>query len=398
MLNDSQKLIHDLALENLRHGSQVFEYTGSAGTGKTYTLYEICRDSGIPFSNILPMAFTGCAATRLRKQGFANATTLHSGLYTAIDIPNPNYAKAINNQFGVPDPPPMITKFVPKPALPGVDLIVIDEGRMVPKSMKRIIEQHGIPIIVCGDPNQLDPVNDEPAYLVDGNVYTLTEIMRQSANSAIIYIAHRILEGRPIDSGLYGNQVLVIEEDDLTDAMVMASNLVICATNATRDAWNKHIREDLLGFHTQLPNYGERLICRKNNHQLCVDGIELSNGLIGHCASAPDISTFSGKSFIIDFLPDILYSPYRNLVCDYEYFSAPAKVRSHYNNPYNFGERFEYGYCITTHLSQGSEARRGIYIDEWFGRDEDMRRRLQYTGVTRFKEQMIFVKKKRKFY
>ena len=32
------------------------------------------------------------------------------------------------------------------------------------------------------------------------------------------------------------------------------------------------------------------------------------------------------------------------------------------------GEKFEFGYAITTHLSQGSEANRGIYIDEWMGK------------------------------
>ena len=123
----------------------------------------------------------------------------------------------------------------------------------------------------------------------------------------------------------------------------------------------------------------------------------MANGLIGHIVSEPDM-IYNNRSFFIDFLPDILATPFQNLECDYEYFSAPAKVRTHYNNPFNQGERFEYGYCITTHLSQGSEASRGIYIDEWMGRSLDDIKRLQYTGVTRFKDALIFVKKHRKIW
>lgn len=402
-LNRGQQRIHDAALQHIWHENNlVYEYGGAAGTGKSYTLFQICKDSGIPMKNILPMAYTGAAATVLRKKGFPTATTLHSGLYTAIDVPNPSYRKAleadkINHEFGLPNMSPTITKFVPKKVLPNIDLIVIDEGRMVPYYMKEIIESYGIPIIVTGDYNQLDPIGDKPAYLVD-KFDILDEIMRQDEGSAIVYLAHRVLKGEPIDTGNYGNRVLIIEEDDLTDSMIMASNVVLCGTNATRDIWNKYIRENLLGFHSPLPNYGERLICRKNDHGIEVDGIELSNGLIGYVANSPDISGFDGRSFYLDFLPDILVSPFKNLVCDYEYFSSPAKVRLHYNNQYNNGQRFEYGYCITTHLSQGSEARQGIYIDEWLGGDPEVQKKLQYTGITRFKEAMIFVKRKRKYY
>ena len=400
-LNNDQQRIHDLALSNLHKGyRQVYEYGGAAGTGKTYTLYSICEDSGIPMSRILPLAYTGAAATVLRKKGFPTATTLHAGLYTPEDFPNPNYDKLVanymDNHLGVPNIPKTITRFVPKKSLPNIDLIVIDEGGMVPRYMKDIIESFGIPVIVTGDPNQLGPIGDIPAYLTD-DYDMLYELMRQDALSPIIYIAHRILNDEPINTGVYGDRVLVIEDTDINDAMLMASNLIICGTNATRDYYNHHIREELLGFTGPLPHYGERLICRKNNHDVEISGIELANGLIGHIVSEPDM-IYNNRSFFIDFLPDILATPFQNLECDYEYFSAPAKVRTHYNNPFNQGERFEYGYCITTHLSQGSEASRGIYIDEWMGRSLDDIKRLQYTGVTRFKDALIFVKKHRKIW
>ena len=404
MLNHQQQCVHDAALANLRYSrKQVFEYSGRSGTGKSYTLFEICTNSGIPMERILPMAYTGAAAAVLRTKGFPHATTLHAGLYDAKEIPNPLFKKIkkaskMNHQFGVPDVPPTITKFVPKQTLPGIDLIVVDEGFMCPYHMKREIEKFGIPVIVTGDMRQLGPIGDKPAYLIDPSVPELTELMRQDANSPIIYIANRILNDEPIHCGCYGNKVLVLEEDQITGDMLKSADLTLCGTNATRDKWNNFIRKKIWGFDTTLPMYGERMICRQNHHGVEMDGVELANGLLGYAVSSPDVSDFNGKTFLLDFLPDMIYRPFRNLVCDYEYFSAPSLERVKYNNPYAVGERFEFAYCITTHLSQGSEANRGIYFHEEMGGGVDMQKRLAYTGVTRFKDCLIYVKPRRRFF
>lgn len=404
MLNKQQFAVYNAALDNLRTGrKQVFEYSGRAGTGKTYTLMEICRGIGIPMDSILPMAYTGAAAAVLRKKGFLNATTLHSGLFTPEQIPNPAFEKAkkmneMNHQFGVPDIPRMITKFVPKRSLPGIRLIVIDEGYMCPDYMKDIIERYDIPVIVTGDMRQLPPVFGQPAYLIGDNIPELTETMRQEEDSPIIYIANRILNGEPIHCGNYGNRVMVIEEQDIIPDMFKYANLVLAGTNATRDFWNMKIRKEVFGLDTPLPAYMDRVICRRNNHDISVNSIELANGLIGYCGSSPDVSSFDGKYFYMDFCPDILTDPFMNLKCDYEYFSAPSNVRRNYNNPYNTGEKFEFAYCITTHLSQGSEASRGIYFNELMGRDPEFQKRLDYTAVTRFKDYMIFIKPRRMFF
>jgi ATP-dependent exoDNAse (exonuclease V) alpha subunit len=55
------------------------------------------------------------------------------------------------------------------------------------------------------------------------------------------------------------------------------------------------------------------------------------------------------------------------------------------------GEKFEFGYSITTHLSQGSQYLTGIYLQEFFGGGPDIRKRLNYTGITRFRNKCIFV-------
>ena len=66
MLNKQQEAVKNAALKNLwSKRKQVFEYSGRAGSGKSYTLKAICEASGIPESNILPMAYTGAAAAVL---------------------------------------------------------------------------------------------------------------------------------------------------------------------------------------------------------------------------------------------------------------------------------------------------------------------------------------------
>ena len=404
MLNKQQQAVHDAALKNLRNGhKQVFEYSGRSGTGKSYTLRQICMDSGIPEERILPMAYTGAAAAVLRKKGFGYATTLHAGLYTPEDFPNPAFQKIkeqnrMNHQFGVPNVPPTIVKFVPKKVLPNIDLIVIDEGYMCPEYMKSVIESFGLPVIVTGDMRQLPPVKSTPAYLVGDDIPELTELMRQEANSPIVYIANRILDGLPIHKGNYGGRVLVIEEDELVPEFFRYSDMILAGTNATRDRWNTSIRKDIWGFDTDLPMFGERMICRRNNHTIEIDSVELANGLLGYSLSAPDVAGFDGKTFLMDFLPDITSRPFKNLICDYQYFTLPSHLRATYNGQYNTGERFEFAYCITTHLSQGNEANRGIYFDEKIGVGEDYQKRLSYTGVTRFKEFLVIVKPKRRFF
>ena len=59
------------------------------------------------------------------------------------------------------------------------------------------------------------------------------------------------------------------------------------------------------------------------------------------------------------------------------------------NSPYSVGERFEFAYAITTHLSQGAQYPSGIYIHEYLGKD--IQKNLDYTGVTRFKKFLIYV-------
>lgn len=398
VLNEQQEFIVRDCINRIKAGQQVYEYSGEAGTGKSVVMYEIARRLGYymncSLENFLSMAYTGQASIVMRTKGFYNARTLHSGLYNIENnIKRENGVEVYNTYYNAPE---LGMEFVPKPKLDNIKAIFIDEGRMVPYSMKKVIESYGLPVIVGGDDGQLPPVKDKPAYIIDGsNIPHLDMLMRQAESDPIVYIARRARRGLPIHNGLYSNNntaVLVIEKRDLSDEMIKNSNIVLCGRNKTRDQINRTVREEILGINNTLPVFGDRMICRKNNARKEIDGINLANGLIGTVISSPDVTNFDGKTWTMDFLPDLLHNPFRSLVCDYEYFSTPNESR-HYNK-YARGERFEYAYAITTHLSQGAEVDKGIYIEEYM--HPDIQNCLNYTGITRFKKYLIYVKEDRK--
>lgn len=405
-----QESIIEEAVQWFRNGSeQVFEFSGKAGTGKSVVLNEIINRIGLAPSQYIAGAYTGAAAIVMRIKGFRSARSLHSIFYhleeEILDFTNDDrsFLDVVNTQYNTKK---KIFRFVPAPKgiIPSsVRLIVIDEGYMVPKYMRKVILKHGIKVLVCGDRRQLPPIGDDAAFLTGTNVRELTQIMRQNANDPIIYLANRAIEGLPIHCGSYGPNCMVIEDRDLTDEMLLKVGNVICGTNKSRDFFNHRIRE-LRGISSPFPLYGDRVICRNNNWGITNDNIALANGLTGYITSPIDPSRiYNGKdsrlygTFRMDFLPDLLQYPFRDLNVNYEYLVSDYSERNKIkNNRYTNGELFEYANAITTHLSQGSEYPAGIFYEEFLR--PQIQNQLNYTGITRFKKYLIYVKKTKRYY
>lgn len=389
-----QEWIIEEAVKNYKtQRKQVFQFVGRAGTGKSLIVGEIIRRLRIPPHRVAVMTYTGAAAIILRMRGVMNASTIHSWLYRPIDEPilDENNQIIKDTYFNIPQ---YTLSFEPKP-LSEIDLIFIDEAGMVPYSMKKEIESRGIPIIACGDLNQLPPIEGKSAYLYDGDVLELTDLMRQDSDSAKVYIAERIINNQPIHQGFYGD-VLVINDDELLDNMVLYSDVVLSYTNNTRDFVNNKVRDLLNHSKSQLPELGEKVICRKNNWDLSIDGINMANGLRGTVVNSPDMHGFNGKSYTIDFKPDMMNKAFLDLKCDYKYLIAPTKQKHILKNDrFSEGEKMEFGYSSTVHLSQGSQYNNVCYIEEYAG---DIQSKLDYTAVTRAINNLIYVKHKRKYY
>jgi len=395
ILNDEQERIKNAAVNwFFKESEQVFQIAGAAGTGKTFLMYEILKSIGLTPAQYMAMAYTGQASIIMRTRGFKEARSIHSSLYEVIEIDD---LDNIHKAFGIPKKK---KKFVLRHFLdPNIKLLFIDEAFMVPRSMVRDILSFGIKTIVCGDPNQLPPVADDPAFLVSGNVHRLTQLMRQAEMNPIVYIANRVLNDLPIHCGVYGSNLIVITEDDLTPDILNYSDCICCGTNKTRETMNNYIR-DLRGYKSNFPTIGERVICRQNNWNITLDGIALCNGLSGTVVSPADISKYDGNIFKIDFKPDLINGYFCDLECNKDYFLAPYSIKQEMKsmggNEYTKGEFFEYSYCLTTHLCQGSEYNQGVYLEEFIR--PQMQKALNYTGITRFKNKLIYVKKAKRLY
>lgn len=400
-LNPQQEIIKNQAVHWFLHeSSQVFEIDGPAGTGKSVLIGQILKELGLKSNEVAAMSYTGQASIVMRMRGFPSARSIHSTLYELVEIEDED--TRIAETFGVKSKKKVFTlkKFID----PEIRLFFIDEGYMVPKDMVKDILSFGIKVIVAGDAHQLPPVGGDPGFLTGYGVHHLTQLMRQSESNPIVYIANRAMNGEPIHNGSYtskgyGHQnVLVINDDEFTPGMIGHANCILCGTNRTREALNSQVRR-LAGFEGTYPHHGERLVCRKNDWERSIDGIALANGLSGTVINNPDISP-DGKTFTINFKPDLVNQVFWGVPVNYEYFTGDFEkknaMKSSFNSKWLVGELFDYSYALTTHLAQGSEYQHCIYIEEFMR--QQIQNQLNYTAATRAVQTLIWVKKKQKVF
>lgn len=403
MLNSDQQKIYDDALYWFYNSSeQIFEIAGAAGTGKTFLMMEILRGLGLKSDSICAVAYTGAAALVMRRRGFVNATTIHSAFYYVEEYIPDAYERTENDIDAKTGRIYKRKRFVPREIIdPDIKLIFVDEAYMVPMDLALTIIKHGIKVIACGDPNQLDPIGNKPFFLVSDKVHRLTQIMRQTETNPIVYLSQRILNNEPIHNGCYGPNVLVINDDEVIPQYYGLSDVILCGTNKTRDIFNYHIRH-LAGFDDfKLPRVGERLICRQNNwDKVNSENITLVNGLAGTVMNQVNILNYSSMCFKLDFLPDNANCWFDGLNVNYEYFISDIQHRKEMKDMNTrYGERgefFEFAYALTTSLAQGSEYNNVFYYEEFLGFQDQ--KKLNYTAITRAKERLIYVRHKNKYY
>src|SRR5438105_13648513 len=122
---------HGVAKINRRRdaGQQVIKVIGPAGCGKSVIAARYARQQGAR-----GLAYTGKAASVLRRRGVLNATTIHSYLYGApMEMELPDGTTDFNWNL----------RAVPPPAR----ILVVDEYSMVGDDLGGDLLQIGIPII-----------------------------------------------------------------------------------------------------------------------------------------------------------------------------------------------------------------------------------------------------------
>lgn len=388
-LNTQQKQgVDDAYIWYKNQMSQLWELSGPAGSGKTSVVSFLTEKLGLSSGEVLFMAYIGKAAMVLSMKGNF-AKTIHSGIYELVDVPILDDDGRVVFKNGRARTKKKFKKrdFIGK----NIKLIVIDEASMVPIDIAQDILSFGIPVIALGDLNQLPPVFGKPFFLRNPDCI-LTEIMRQAKDNPIIVLSQMALSGVDIPCGRYGKQCLVIDSSKVTDEMMTRASIMICATNATRDNINYHMRHNVYGIDKRLPVIGDKLICRKNNWNESIKGISLINGLVGYVENV-DLSSLKKGKINIDFRPEFFDTDmFMDLPIDVEYLFMSREEKNNLQySPFDRTNKFEFGHGITTHLSQGSQYENVLLFEEHMG-DREFRKKLLYTGITRASEGLIIAK------
>lgn len=371
-----------------------FEISGPAGSGKTTVVKHIIEALGISDDDVIFMAYVGKAALALRLSG-VNGRTIHSVVYDIIEIPkrdlDGNYVYDDNGKKIIE------TRFIKKDKLPdNIKLLVVDEGGMVATDIGNDILSFKIPTLVLGDLNQLPPVFGHSLFLHKPDVI-LNEIMRQKKDSPIIYLSQLAIHGMLINHTTYGNDVKVIRKDQLTDNMLGDADLIICATNNTRDEINWFVRKNIYEITEPFVVTGDKLICRKNcwdtilgDKSIGTD-IALVNGMIGNVVKTDKNNTKRNMNMKIDFKPEFSKNCFKNVPINSNYVLSPYGERVRVNPKFVPYIVFEFGYCSTCHLAQGSQYENiVVYVDTTFSTSEYFRKWL-YTAITRAKTKLTLV-------
>jgi exodeoxyribonuclease V len=355
------------------HRKQVFFLTGSAGTGKTSLAMAAATICVPNTGRVTFIAPTGKAAARLREKGCDGARTLHSFAYNPRG--EDEEGDPIFHEKEVLDTMP--------------SLVVMDEASMVGEWDMNAVLKHGIPVLALGDLGQLPPVKAPYSLTPDHVDFELTQILRQNADSNIIRAAALVRQGKVLPDREYDDVRIRtgIANLEMMIYHTEGDSQILCSFNSTRVAINRMVREALNFADSDLPKVGEKVICTYNQHQYGVMNGE--QGIIVAFEELPEHEADMNET------DNMMFVKIRSL--------SDGKVRRAKFNPDCFSRDgevakdalksiggFTYGWCITTHKSQGSEWDRVLVIDEPMG---DVAK-LRYTAYTRAKQTLTVYRKR----
>lgn len=362
-----------------RDNMQYVTLGGYAGTGKTTLIGVIRRelhkiDPGLKVGFV---SFTGKAARILQRKikeadvMFRQDTvgTIHSLIYTPILNDNEE-----------------IVGWKTKEEIE-CNLIIVDEASMVDALIWEHLMSYRVPMIVVGDHGQLPPIRGNFTLMQSPNL-KLEEIHRQAKKNPIIAVSVTARETGNILAGRYGPTVVKYTGENSETPEVLQEmlnnyeneTLILCGYNKTRKRLNAYIR-GALGFESKEPMVGDRVICLRNNHKA-----QIYNGMLGTISK---ISRKNDQVYAADIEIDGEDTIYSGLIAVDQFEADTALNFTENRSRFHGIDLFDFGYALTVHKAQGSQARKVILFEERFPKmtDDDWRRWL-YTAVTRAEEEL----------
>ena len=389
LIDELSKWFHDYESgHRYRNHAQWYSYSGRAGTGKSTIITSLIDKLNLQEDEYITCAYTGKASLNLQQKNLRSCT-IHSLIYHTIIEKEESTDEEIES--GLP-PFKMKFHFILKDKLPDeLRLIIVDEATMVNNDMRDKLLSFGKPIVFVGDMNQLPPIFGISEVMLHPD-FILTKIMRQAEGNPIVQLANMILNDEYYDFGNYGTSK-VVESVPIDIGLIQDYDMILCGKNKTRDMMNETIIKQILKKKDMKPFIGARVVNRQNNWDIAVDGISLTNGLVGYITDISKRHSYKGY-YKMDFRPDFMDSEFEDLLVDSKYIISDYETRKNYGiTKY---EKFEYAYCISTHISQGSEYPRVLFLDENF-HDQEMTKKLRYTAITRAKESITIVRPRNRY-
>lgn len=372
---------------------QVFKLWGYAGTGKTTLARHLAESVQ---GTVLFAAYTGKAASVLRRAGCEGACTIHSLLYSvtpastmklmelADSLRNPklsDFARTeLEKEYTVEAARAKHPSFIKNPGsvIRQAALLVLDECSMVNENIANDLQSFGTKILVLGDPAQLPPVRGSGYYTSGKPDILLSEIHRQALDSPIVRWGKLVREGGQLPIGIEGT-VKRVPRASIDDAAMAAAGQILTGKNETRRDINRRVRAQL-GFTAVYPHKGERIVILRNDKEYAV-----LNGVVCETLS-PAIRADEDPDEAIQHR--ILYEGAiipRIVFCrsQFDAYADPKRA-----DGYDFRKRWivpaDFGYALTVHKSQGSQWDDVMVYDDGFAKREGLtRRRWLYTAITR---------------
>lgn len=350
----------------------VFYLAGYAGTGKStvanFAINELREKCGI--DTVPTGAFTGKAASVLRKKGVHNATTIHSMIYSVRE----------DKETGKP----VFALNVLGPAA-DADMIVLDEVSMVDQELADDVLSFGKKLLVMGDPGQLPPVRGQGAFTAKKPDLFLTEIHRQAAESPIIRLATMARKGERIPVGDYGDDVVSKRLTKASSNDVYAADTKpICGIHRVRWTITAQMRQRL-NYHGSRPRPGETLMCRRNSR---AEGIY--NGQEGLLRTITELEP-NGPFRIRADMEDMT-APIDDVIVHPWLFDQHVTGKSERPRIPKWMHEFDFGYVLTCHAAQGSEWPHVTIVDD-SGSFRDEAPRWLYTAITRASEGLTLLQR-----
>ncbi|MFP4041831.1 MAG: ATP-dependent RecD-like DNA helicase [Bacteroidales bacterium] len=424
---------------------EIFLIRGYAGTGKTTTIRAIVQTLDSFRLRSLLLAPTGRAAKVLYNYAQKPAFTIHKKIYRQKSgsdglgefVLDNNLHK---NTLFIVDEASMI-------ANESYEYSAFGSGRLLDDLIRYVYEGKGCKLILIGDTAQLPPVKMEISPALEERkletyglkVYQsyLTDILRQSLDSGILYNATRLrqmIASNKIsipkidhlkfpDVEYISGEEVVEKITDTYDSKGIEETMIITRSNKRANLFNQGIRNQILWREEELSE-GDYLMVVRNNYYWAEEEEELdfiANGDVAEIVRILGYQELYNHKFadvvlrFVDYqdievdakiMIDTIHSDsasltreegrefYYKVMEDYQDIKTKReKYKKLRENPFFNALQVKFAYAVTCHKAQGGQWKTA-FVDHGYFTDEMINKefvRWLYTAFTRATEKLYLI-------